>query len=135
MHSQVGRNSKGLTLLEMVMIMAILLVLSSIATFSIQAYRDWQAGLKAGEAVKAVYQAQRLYLADNPTTALSAITEPDITPYLPAGYNGAMPVVDGLDGENLGFIIDQSPPYLHDDTDNRYDPSGSTVDSLWDAGQ
>lgn len=121
---------KGLTIIELTLVIGIMVILISTTTIGISYYKDWSQGLSAGEDLKAVYQAQRLFLADNPTTALASLTSSDITPYLPNGM-AAIPTVTDLNGGTRTIIITVSPPTLS----GGYDPSSSTSDSVWDAGK
>lgn len=121
---------KGLTIIELTLVIGIMVILISTTTIGISYYKDWSQGLSAGEDLKAVYQAQKLFLADNPTTALASLTSADITPYLPNGM-AAIPTVTDLDGGTRTIIITVSPPTLS----GGYDPSSSTSDSVWDAGK
>jgi len=123
-------QKKGVTLIELSLVIAIILILVSISSIGISSYRNWAKGLAAGEDLKAVYQAQKLYLADNPTTVVANITSADITPYLPNGMT-AIPTVTDLDGGTRTVSFTVSPPVLS----GGYDPSSSTTDSLWDAGK
>lgn len=124
------RPSKGVTLIELSLIIAVLLILISASTLSVTAYQNWKKGLEAGEDLKAVYQAQKLYLADNPTTLVADITAADIIANLPNGM-AAIPTVTGLDGTDRAIIFTQSPPII----EGGYDPSPPGDNSLWDAGK
>ncbi|WP_018970716.1 type II secretion system protein [Rubritalea marina] len=121
----------GLTLIELTVVISIILVMLSTVLISVTAYRDWQEGIEAGETLKGVYQAQRLFLADNPTTNVGTITNADIIPYLPDSFGGVMPTVTGLDGVVYAITVNVSPPIITGYTD----PSGSTDDGQWDAGK
>lgn len=125
---KISTNPKGVTLIELTVVIAMILTLVSATTLSISYYRDYQAGLSAGEELKAVYQAQRLFLADNPTTPVNAIVWANIAPYM---ANAApLPVVNDLNGNPLVIDLAVSPPVFIG-----YDPSGSPTDGIWDAGK
>jgi prepilin-type N-terminal cleavage/methylation domain-containing protein len=124
---------KGVTLVEMSVVISVLVILVSATTFSVGAYRNWQAGLAAGEQLRAIHQAQKLYLADNPTEgpatfATNGATK--ISPYLPTGANnaGTLPVVLDADGVAMAVDITVVPPTVAD-------PSGNTSDGLWDVNE
>jgi len=121
---------KGVTLIELSLVIGIILILVSISSIGISSYRNWEKGLAAGEDLKAVYQAQKLFLADNPTSAVADITQTDIIAYLPNGLL-EIPQVKGLDGSPRDIIYTVSPPII----DGNYDPSPPGDNSLWDAGQ
>ena len=130
MNIQQTSKRKGVTLIELSLVIGIIIILVSTSSIGISFYKDWQKGLAAGEDLKAVYQAQKLFLADNPTTLVAAIEASDITPYLPSGM-AAIPTITGLDGVARTITITVSPPVIN----GGYDPSSSNDDSLWDAGK
>ena len=123
-------QSKGVTLIELSLVIGIILILIGTTTTGLSMYKKWQKGLAAGEDLKAVYQAQKLFLADNPTTLVANITAANITPYLPNGM-AAIPQITGLDGTARNIVITTSPPTIS----GGYDPSSSNDDSLWDTGR
>lgn len=121
---------KGVTLIELTIVIGIIIALSSVTFIGVSTYQNWKKGLEAGEDLKAVYQAQKLYLADNPTTLVADITAADIIANLPNGM-AAIPTVTGLDGTDRAIIFTQSPPII----EGGYDPSPPGDNSLWDAGK
>lgn len=126
------RPSKGVTLIELSLIIAVLLILISASTLSVTAYQNWKKGLEAGETLKAVYQAQKLYLADKPTTTSGELTWEKISSYHPNAKPGVVltkPQVVDLDGGKHDISFDVMPP-----TSAYGDPTGPG-DSLWDAGK
>lgn len=129
------RNTKlkGVTLVELTAVIAMLLTIASIALYGVSSYKDWQVGLEAGEKIKSVYQAQRLYLSNYPTKTPADITLANIIKFMPNGAT-SLPVVTGLDGETLTIDFNTSPPVYKNGGAN-YDPSTTTTDSLWDAGE
>ena len=130
MHLPHTTKRNGITLIELSLVIGIILVLISTSTIGIKTYKNWQKGLAAGEDLKAVYQAQKLFLADNPTTIVSAIKASDITPYLPNGM-AAIPTITDLSGDSRSIIITNSPPTIS----GGYDPSPPNDNSIWDAGK
>lgn len=128
-------NSKpGVTLLEMTIVILVLLILMSTGLVVSAQYRKWQLGRTASETLRNVYSAQRLYLSDNPTVAVADITPADIIPYL-TNRETAIPTVESLEGDQLTIKVNVSPPVINDGSDGTYDPSGNSLDSLWDVGQ
>ena len=73
-------------------------------------------------------------LADNPTVAVSTITNSKIIPYLP-NQATSMPQVTSLVGTKLNILVNVSPPVINGGNGVTYDPSGSSNDSLWDVGE
>ena len=70
---------------------------------------EWKLGREASETLREVYTAQRMFLADNPTTAVSAITATNLTSYLRT-TPVALPTVKSLTGTNLSILVNVSPP-------------------------
>ena len=128
------RISPGATLLEMTIVILVLLTLIGIGTYSTGKIADWRLGREAGETLRTVHAAQRMFLADRPTTTVSAITATDLLPYMPKGTT-TMPTVESLEGTELGIIVNTNPPVVDAGGGAVYDPSGSPDDSLWDIGQ
>lgn len=124
---------RGATLIEMSIVICVLLALMSSGLYFGNKIGEWQAGKEAAEQLRGVYAAQRMYLADHPTTAVTSLTEEHLKPYLP-NNPGAMPTVLSLDKEELGINVTVSPPVLISG-DAVYDPSGNPGDSLWDVGE
>jgi prepilin-type N-terminal cleavage/methylation domain-containing protein len=124
---------RGFTLIEMSVVICVLVALMSTGIYFTTKISEWQAGKEAAEQLRGVYAAQRMYLADHPTTAVTSLTAANIIPYLP-NNPGAMPTVLSLDDEELGINVAVSPPVLTLGGAT-YDPSGSPGDSLWDVGE
>ena len=124
---------RGFTLIEISMVIALILGLTAIAGLSISSVTVWKKGRTASLALEAVYVAQRSYLADHPASTLQGISSATLTTYLPAGWH-VMPVMTGLDGEALVVGYGTMPPIFLNGI-NRYDPSQSTSDGLWDVGE
>ncbi len=129
-----NRSSKGFTLLEMTIVIMVLLALLKIGLFTSERLDQWKLGRSASESLRSVYSAQRMYLADNPTAAVTSLTASALIPYLPNGAT-AMPTVTSLTGTTLGVIVNVSPPVINAGSGVAYDPSGSNKDSLWDVGE
>lgn len=131
---QLPSSKRALTLLEMTIVMLILLTLIGLGTFSSRKIGEWKLAREAGETLRSVYSAQRMFLADNPTTLVADITAAKLIPYLPNNAS-AMPTVKSLTGATLGILVNQSPPVINAGSGVVYDPSGSNTDSLWDVGE
>lgn len=123
----------AVTLIEMSLVVCILLVLMGTGFVVSGRVGDWRLGRLAGETLRTVHAAQRLYLADNPTTTVASITEAALIPYLPDRAQ-AMPTIETLTGEMATIRITVMPPVAMLG-DEPYDPSSSTTDSLWDVGE
>lgn len=134
-----SRSKRAFTLLEMTIVIMVLLALTKIGLFTSTKMDEWKLGRAASETLRGVYAAQRMYLADNPTTAPSALTDATLLlPYMANNASGAltaMPTVKSLTGTTLGIRFDVSPPVINAGSGVTYDPSGSNKDSLWDVGE
>ncbi len=128
------RLQKGLTLIELTLVITVILVLMSISVYSTGAYTDWQKGRAASETLRKVYVAQRLYLADKPNTVVANLTSDDLLPYL-LDSSDEFPTIEDLDGNPLTISVSVTPPVALSSGGSLYDPSGSTTDSLWDIGE
>lgn len=126
------RTDRGLSLVEMSLVIALMLGLASMVTYSVSGVLEWKTGRDATEKLRAVYIAQKSFLADRPSKAISTFTAAELIPYLP-GNPGAMPAAKSLAKETLTLSITTMPPFYRVGTD-RYDPSGSNTDGLWDVG-
>lgn len=124
---------KGMTLIELSLVIGILLALLSIGMYSSSEITKWRKGREAAESLRAVYAAQRTYMADHPTAAIASLTEAELIPYLPGGAT-TMPTAVSLKNETLVLNVAVSPPYFTTGG-VPYDPSGSNSDSLWDVGE
>lgn len=122
------------TLLEMSVVILVLLALIKVGLFSSAKLDEWKLGRTASETLRAVYSAQRMYLADNPTADVTALTSALILPYIPNNVT-TMPTVKSLTGATLSILVNVSPPVVNAGSGTTYDPSGSTKDSLWDVGE
>jgi prepilin-type N-terminal cleavage/methylation domain-containing protein len=138
-----ARSKRGFTLLEMTIVIMVLLALVKIGLFTSSKMDEWKLARASSETLRSVYSAQRMYLADNPTTLVANLTDAMLIPYLPnrnpadtapADLVDAFETVKPLSGAALGFNVATSPPYFVQ-AGVRYDPSGSYTDSLWDVGE
>ena len=128
----------GFTLIELTVVIFILIALLGMGFGMSGAIEKWKKGKEASETLRSVYTAQRLYLADHPTTPLDTLTPAMLIPYIPNG-NGAIPTSQTLEGVQLNANVRLSPPVWTVTAGGisgaPYDPSGSPSDSLWDVGQ
>ena len=140
-----SRAGRAFTLLEMTVVIMVLLALVKIGFVATSQLDQWKLGRSGSEALRTVYAAQRMFLADNPTTLPANITEVNVINYLPNVRRtvGVTPTslrlvlapVISLTGAQLGFRVTTIPPTLIDGAGNNYDPSGSRTDSQWDIGE
>ena len=122
-----SRSKSGFTLVELSVVIAIILLLAGAASLGIKPYYAYRDGRSAGEALRSVKAAQLMYLADHPSTAVTALTQASLLPYMP---NGTWPTLPSLNGAVPTIVCNQFPPVI-----SVADPSGSTTDGLWDVGQ
>ena len=123
-------GSRGMTLIEMSLSLALLLGMTSIVVFSMAGISDWKRARDAGLDLRAVYIAQKGYLSDHPTSDITSVVAADLLPYLPQGFSG-IPAPEDLAGNILTVNYKVVPPRFS----NGYDPSGATDDGLWDVGK
>jgi prepilin-type N-terminal cleavage/methylation domain-containing protein len=121
----------GFTLVEMTVVIAVILVLVGAASLAVKPYYAFRDGRTAGEMLRAVKAAQLLYLSDNPSTAVTALTQTLLLPYMPNGTWPTLPLV-GTVTPTINCTVFPPVALLSGVT---YDPSGSTTDGLWDVGQ
>ncbi|MBN8460499.1 MAG: type II secretion system protein [Verrucomicrobia bacterium] len=124
----------GFTLLEMSMVIMVLLALMALGFRVTKMSKNAQMGREAAETLRTVYTAQRLYLAENPATAVSSLTGTLLVPYLPTRAT-SMPTVKSLTGATLSIKVTVFPPVIDNGSGGTYDPSGSSKDALWDVGE
>ncbi|MDB6076757.1 MAG: hypothetical protein JWO82_504 [Akkermansiaceae bacterium] len=137
MKVRVQSSGRGFTILEMSMVVCLILILITMSFFGWRGVDTWKKGKAASESLRTAYIAQRAYLADNPTAKVANLTQAMLQPYLPNNA-ATFPVITSLTGATLAIRVNVSPPYATDGsatTGNRYDPSGSTTDLLWDVGE
>lgn len=127
------RNARrGLSLIEITLVIGLMLTLASIVTYSVSSMTEWKKGREAAEKLRSVYLAQKSFLADQPSKSYATFTSTELIPYLP-GNPGAMPTQTGLSNEPLNINVQVMPPVFRNGTAT-YDPSGSGADALWDVG-
>jgi type II secretory pathway pseudopilin PulG len=124
---------RGVTLIEMSLVIFLLIALMSTGLFFSSAISKWKAGREASETLRMVYIAQRTYLADYPLTTISSLTRTALLPYLP-NNPATFPTVTSLTGSQLPIRVTVSPPVV-ESGGSVYDPSGNSKDSLWDVGE
>jgi type II secretory pathway pseudopilin PulG len=125
-----NRSTRGTTLVELSIVIAVIILLTSIGSISAGAFIAYRDGRKAGEALRAVKAAQLMYLADNPATPVNTLTQNMLQPYMP---NGAWPTLPKVGTQTPTINCAVFPPVALL-SGNNYDPSGSTTDGLWDVG-
>lgn len=123
---------KGLTLIEITVVLVVLITVIGASVFAIGGYNDWKLATDASQKLRMVYNAQRTYLAEHPTESVASLTEAQIIPYL-SDKSTALPIVEGLDGNDYPIRVTVSPPVAADGS-GVYDPSGDPDDGLWDVG-
>lgn len=128
------RIRRGLTLVEITIVLMILMTLVGSALVINRKFGDWRRGREASETLRTVYTAQRMFLSDNPTVQVNTITAAQLLPYMP-GRPTAMPTVKSLTGANLGILVNVSPPAVNNGSGIAYDPSPNRTDNLWDVGE
>jgi len=126
-------RASGLTLVELSITIAVILILVGAASLGIKPYYAYRDGRAAGEMLRSVKAAQLMYLSDNPSALLTSLTggvTGNLTPYMPNGVWPTLPLV-GAVAPTINCT--QFPPVavLSGST---YDPSGSPTDGLWDVG-
>lgn len=131
---QSTHSKRGVTLLEMTVVILVMLGLAQIGFFASRKMNEWKLGRGASETLRDVYSAQKMFLADNPVTRVENITAEDVLRYM-RGTPDALPVVNSLTGDPLVIRVSVSPPIFTTGGGAVYDPSGSPRDSLWDVGQ
>ena len=126
-----SRSTSGLTLIELSVAIALILVLAGASSLAIKPYCAYRDGRAAGEMLRAVKAAQLMYLSDNPSTPVANLTQALLLPYMP---NGAWPTLPSVNGQVPTINCTVFPPVavLGGAT---YDPSGSPTDGLWDVGK
>ncbi len=127
---KINKNSRALTIIELTVVLAVLLMLATMIFISMAGMKDWKKAKLAGENLRVVYLAQKTYLADHPTDAVTSLDATKLAPYLVTG-NGTIPTIEKLDGSEVTIKLDVMPPVVS----GSYDPSGRTDDGLWDVGK
>mgnify|MGYP000058095856 FL=1 len=126
--------SRGMTLIEITLVISVLVTLISASLYVVGGYKEWKLGSAAAVELRRVYNAQRTYLAENPTENATTLTASKVIPYLSDGAT-SLPTVENMDGIDLAIRVDVVPPIILDGAGSTYDPSGSSDDGLWDVGR
>jgi Tfp pilus assembly protein PilE len=126
------RSIVGFTLVELSVTVATILALIGIASIAFAPYLTYRNGQAAGETLRSVKAAQLLFLADNPSRAVSSLQQSDLLPYMP--NTTTWPDLPMVNGQKPSINCAVFPPVavLNGST---YDPSPKTNDGLWDVGQ
>jgi type II secretory pathway pseudopilin PulG len=127
---RISRAQAGLTIVELSIVMGVLVLLAGLASLAAPPFIAYSQGRQAGEALRAVKAAQLMYLADNPATPITSLTQAMLLPYMP---NGAWPTLPTVAGGTPTINCAQFPPVavLGGST---YNPTGSTTNGLWNVG-
>lgn len=124
---------RGLTLIEITVVIVVLMSLIGLSMFAMDGFKDWRLASEASQKLRMVYNAQRTYLAENPTESVSSLTAAKVVPYL-SDNSVNLPTVESEDGTQFSIKVTVSPPVIIDGTGADYDPSGDDDDGLWDVG-
>ena len=125
------KRQSGFTLMELTVALAVLLAMAMMTAMSATSYKSWMDGKKAGDALRQIDTAQRLYFSDNPDDSLAALTQAKLLPYLQGNTWPVMPSVKSV-ATTINFNV--SPPVALKGGAT-YDPSPSTTDGVWDVGK
>ena len=126
-----SRSRFGFSLIEVAVTIGGILALAGIVSLGVGPYYAYRDGRAAGEMLRSVKAAQLMYLADNPSTAVSSLTQALLTPYMPQGNWPTLPKAKGQQ-PTVNCTVFPPVAVLGGAT---YDPSGSSNDGLWDVGQ
>jgi prepilin-type N-terminal cleavage/methylation domain-containing protein len=125
-----SRSTRGTTLVELSVAIAVILILAGIVTLSVGPFVAYRDGSAAGEMLRSVKAAQSMYLADHPAADITTLAQANLLPYMPQGQWPRLPSVNGQT-PIINFNVFPPVALLGGST---YDPSGSTSDGLWDVG-
>jgi prepilin-type N-terminal cleavage/methylation domain-containing protein len=128
------RPPNGFTLIEMSLVIFLIVFLATSGLFFSSKIGEWRRARLASETLRSVYVAQRMFLADHPVTAISALKPKNLLPYIP-NHPATFPTIKALDGSTLQINVAVSPPIVDAGDGTAYDPSGNPTDSLWDVGE
>ncbi len=132
--NQTQRKLRGMTLLELTVVIAVLIALMGASVFAFSSFREFRAATLASTILREIEVAQRDFLSNNPQREVTSLTIPEVASYLEGdGTITALPTAEGLDGETLTADITQSPPIWLDGA-SPYDP-GPPTDGRWDVGR
>lgn len=126
-------RSRGVTLIEMSLVIMVMLALIGGFFLTTGNIGDWQRAKDASLTLQQVETAQRQFLADNPQRSVASLTDAEVVGYMD-GF-AALPEMEDLNGNTITIDVTKSPPVWVDSGGDVYDPSGSTSDSLWDVGK
>lgn len=129
----ISRARKGMTIIEISIVLALMMGLASVVVFSASGIGKWKLARNASLDLKSVYVAQKSYLADHPTQSIANVTATELGPYMPM-QGASIPTVESLDGAQLPVNFNVMPPVAVSGG-AAYDPSGSSSDGLWDVGK
>jgi prepilin-type N-terminal cleavage/methylation domain-containing protein len=127
-------RASGLTLVELSITIAVILILVGAASLGVKPYYAYRDGRAAGEMLRSVKAAQLMYLSDYPSALVASLTggaAGNLTPYMPNGVWPTLPLVNGVQPTISCTVF---PPVAVLGATNPYDPSGSLTDGLWDVG-
>jgi prepilin-type N-terminal cleavage/methylation domain-containing protein len=127
-----SRSTRGFSLIELSVTIAVILILAGIVTISVKPFVAYRDGTAAGEMLRSVKAAELMYLADYPATAITALTQDELLHYMP---QGKWPTLPSVNGQTPTIDFNNYFPPVAVLNGNRYDPSGSYTDGLWDVGQ
>lgn len=122
-----------MTIIEISVTLALMMALASVVVFSASGISEWKLARTAALDLRAVYVAQKSYLADHPTDSIATVSAADLGPYLPMQGAG-IPTIESIEGAQLPIDFNVMPP-VATNGGAAYDPSGDPDDGLWDVGR
>ena len=131
MKKKKSKKNKGFTLIELTLCIALILFLSYVIVIGVGGLKGYKEARGAGDILRSVKGAQRLFLADNPTLKVADCTVNTLTPYMPQQVWPTLP--KGPNNENPAINFKVYPP-VATTGGGAFDPSPKANDGLWDAG-
>jgi prepilin-type N-terminal cleavage/methylation domain-containing protein len=125
-------RTRGFTLVEMTVVIAVILVLVGAASLGVKPYYAYRDGRSAGEYLRAVKAAQLMYLSDNPSAAVTSLTQALLLPYMPNGTWPTLPMV-GTVQPTINCTV--FPPVALLSGATYPSASPAATDGLWNVGQ